>query len=82
MRRVRLTITDSWCRCFCSERQFLVEDLCPPLCHKLWNSIYPQACALLNGAGLGYGGVRAKRFDAKCPNGGRASIHGEIMEEE
>ena len=75
---MRLTITDSWCRCFCSERQFLVEDLC----HKLWNSIYPQVCALLNGAGLGYGGVRAKRFDAKCPNGGRASIHGEIMEEE
>ena len=45
MPKVKLTITDSKCRCgyFTRGQEFLVEDLCPPLCHELWNSI----CAML-----------------------------------
>lgn len=43
MPKVKLTITDSKCRCgyFAKGQEFLVEDLCPPLCHELWNSIIP-----------------------------------------
>ncbi len=83
MPRVKLTITGSNCRSgyFKTGQEFIVEDLCPPLCHELWNGIYPLVYALLNGAELDYGEVRAKMFDAKCPDEGRVSIHGEIIEE-
>ena len=48
MSKVKLTITDSECRCgyFKKGQEFVVEDLCPPLCHELWNNIYPLAYAL------------------------------------
>lgn len=35
---------------------------------------------LMNGAELDHGNIQAKMFDAKCPDEGRVSIHGEIME--
>lgn len=81
--KVKLIITDSKCRCgyFTSGQEFLVEDLCPPLCHELWNSIYPLVYALQNGALLDYGQTRAKMFDAVCPDGGRVRIHGEVVED-
>ncbi len=83
MRKVKLTITDSRCRggYFQRGQEYIVEDLCPPICHELWNTIYPLVYALQNGAELDYGNVRAKRFDAKCPDEGRVSIHGEIVED-
>ena len=83
MKKVRLTITDSHCRSehFEKGQVFVVEDLCPPLCHELWNSIYPFVYALQNGADLDYGTTRAKMFDAKCPDGGRVCIHGEVIED-
>ncbi len=83
MRKVKLTIIESRCRSgyFKQGQEFIVEDLCPPLCHELWNSIYPLVYALQNGADLDYGNVRAKMFDAKCPDEGRVSIHGEIVED-
>lgn len=83
MPKVKLTITDSQCRggYFTAGREYIVEDLCPPLCHELWNSIYPSVYALLNGAVLDCGGVRAKMFDAQCPDGGRVKIHGEAVED-
>ena len=43
MAKVKLTITESRCRdgsCQTGD-VFFVEGLCPPLCHELWNSIYP-----------------------------------------
>lgn len=82
MPKVKLTITDSRCRggYFKRGQEFIVEDLCPPLCHELWNAIYPSVYALLNGAELDYGDGRAKKFTAKCPDGGRVSIRGELME--
>lgn len=84
MQKVKLTITDSCCRSgYCKTGDvYIVEDICPPLCHELWNSIYPSVYALLNGADLDYGCCRSKQFDAKCPDGGRVCVHGEVFEEE
>ena len=63
-------------------QEFIVEDLCPPLCHELWNNIYPSVYALQNGASLDYGEGRAKVFDAKCPDEGRVCIHGEVIDQQ
>jgi len=83
MPKVKLTITQSRCRggYFQKGQEFLVDDLCPPLCHELWNSIYPLVYALQNGAELDYGDTRGKLFDAKCPDECRVSIHGETVED-
>lgn len=82
MAKVKLTITQSRCRSgyFQKGDTFWVADLCPPVCHELWNSIYPSVYVLLNGGELDHGESRAKVFDAKCPDGGRVSIHGEVVE--
>lgn len=83
MGKVKLTVTDSKCRCGYCEKgdQFIVEDICPPICHELWSIIYPLVYALQNGAELDYGEKRSKQFDAKCPDEGRVHIHGETIEE-
>ncbi len=82
MAKVKLTITESRCRCgyFRTGQEFIIEDLCPPLCHELWHSIYPLVYALQNGASLDYGSARARQFDAACPDGGRVRLHGEVCE--
>ena len=82
MAKVRLTITESRCRSgyFKVGDTFIVEDLCPPLCHELWNIIYPYVFALQNGADLDHGDTRAKEFSARCPDGGRVCIRGEVIE--
>ncbi len=83
MSKVKLTIKESNCRSgyFKRGQVFIVEDLCPPLCHELWSVIYPSVYALLNGASLDYGSGKAKMFDAKCPDGERVCIHGEVIED-
>lgn len=83
MPKVKLTITESHCRGGYHREGdvFVVDDLCPPLCHELWSSIYPMVYALKNGAALDYGAERAACFDARCPDGGRVCIHGEAMPE-
>lgn len=80
--KVKLTITQSNCRSgYCKAGdEYIVEDLCPPLCHELWNIVYPYVFALQNGADLDHGETRARQFDAKCPDGGRVWIHGEVIE--
>ena len=82
MPKVKLTVTESRCRSgYCKAGdEFIVEDLCPPLCHELWNNIYPFVYALRNGADLDCGDARAKHFDACCPDGGRVRIHGEVID--
>lgn len=82
MSKVLLTITESRCRCgyFKAGQTFLVDDLCPPLCHELWNNIYPAVYALKNGGELDRGESRARCFDAVCPDEGRVRIHGEAVE--
>lgn len=79
MSKVKLTIKESKCRGGYLKKgdEFIIEDLCPPICHELWNSIYPFIYALQNGANLDYGNIKAPMFDMKCPDGGRVIVHGE-----
>nr|WP_243270153.1 hypothetical protein [Hungatella hominis] len=44
------------------------------------NILYPYVFALQNGTELDYGAVQARQFDAKCPDGGRVCVHGEVVE--
>jgi uncharacterized repeat protein (TIGR04076 family) len=77
--KVKLTVKTSKCRGgYCREGDvFFVEDLCPPICHEVWNSIYPSVYVLLNDGTLDYGSDKAKAFEIKCPDEGRVVIHGE-----
>ena len=83
MSKVKITVISSRCRGeYCREGdEYIVEDLCPPMCHELWNTIYPMVYALRNGASLDYGNGRARCFDAKCPDGGRVVVHAEAIDE-
>ena len=45
------------------------------------DSVYPSVYTLLNGGSLDYGEGKAKMFDAKCPDEGRVTIHGEVIDE-
>ena len=83
MSKVKITILESKCRGgYCKAGDtFIVEDLCPPICHELWNTIYPSVYALLNGADLDYGNIRSEQFDAVCPDQGRVRVHVEAVDE-
>ncbi|MCP4176826.1 MAG: TIGR04076 family protein [bacterium] len=76
-----MTITKSNCRSGYHKQgdTFIVEDICPSICHELWNNIYPNVYTLLNGGDLDYGNKRAKEFDSQCPDGGRVKLKGEII---
>lgn len=79
MSKVKLTVVSSKCRCgYCKAGdEYIVEDLCPPICHELWNYMYPFVYTLLNNGILDYGNEKAPMFDIKCPDEGRVVIHGE-----
>ena len=81
--KVKLTVTQSRCRNgYCKTGDiFVVEDLCPPLCHELWNCAYPMVYVLRNGGTLDRGDARDTCFEVKCPDGGRVCLRGEVMEE-
>lgn len=81
--QVKLTVTESACRCGYHKKgdEFTVGDICPPLCQELWNNIYPYVFALRNGALLDCGETRAARFEARCPDGGRVTVRGELAGE-
>ena len=80
--KIKLTVTESCCRSgyFKKGDVFVVEDLCPPLCHELWNAAYPYVFALQNGAELDFGLGKARQFEVQCPDGGRVKLHGEAVE--
>lgn len=82
MKKVKLTVIQSCCRSghFRAGDTFIVDELCPPLCHELWHAAYPYVFALQNGAVLDCGEDRAQCFDVKCPDGGRVILHGELVE--
>lgn len=81
--KVKLTILESKCRSNYHKAgdEFIVEDICPPICHELWQCIYPSVYVLLNNGDLDYGRVRAKKFRIRCPDGGRVLIQGEVIED-
>lgn len=82
MPKVKLTVTESRCRCnYCKAGDvFIVEDICPPLCMELWHALYPYLFALRNGAELDHDEDRVKHFTACCPDGGRVKVRGEVIE--
>lgn len=79
---VLLTVTESNCRCGYLKKgdTFTIGDICPPVCHELWNAVYPSVYALKNGASLDYGSGKSKCFDVLCPDEGRVRVHGEVVE--
>lgn len=81
--KVKLTIIESKCRGNYHQigDEFIVEDICPPICHELWQCIYPSVYVLLNGGSLDLGNIKAKEFSFKCPDQGRVVIKGELIEE-
>lgn len=83
MPKVKLTITESHCRGGYHRKNdfYIVEDICPPICHELWNSIYPSVYVLLNGGTLDYDSSKEKKFEMRCPDNGRVVILGEVIEE-
>jgi uncharacterized repeat protein (TIGR04076 family) len=83
MTKVKITVTKSKCRSGYHKvgDSFIVEDLCPPICHELWNGAYPMIYALQNGGTLDYDNDKASVFDLQCPDGGRVKIHGERIED-
>lgn len=83
MPKVKLTIVESHCRsgCHIKNESYIVEDICPPICHELWNNIYPNICVLLNGGNLDYGNIKEKKFEMTCPDNSRVVIRGEVLEE-
>lgn len=84
MAKVKLTIVESCCRGGYHKKNdsYIVGDVCPPICHELWNSIYPSVYVLLNGGTLDYGDEKARKFEAKCPDNGRVVIGGEVIQED
>ena len=83
MGKVRLTIEASSCRGGYHKKgdTYIVEDVCPPICHELWQMIYPSVYVLLNNGDLDYGNERRKEFKVRCPDGGRVMIKGEAIKD-
>jgi uncharacterized repeat protein (TIGR04076 family) len=79
--KVKLTVTSSNCRegCHKTGETFIVDTLCPPICHELWHVAYPNVVVLQNGGTLDYGDKRAYRFEVKCPDNGRVTLMGEVV---
>ena len=84
MKKVKLTITAANCRGgYHSDGDiYIVEDLCPPLCHELWNMIYPSVYVLLNGGTLDHKNEKVTYFDYKCSDEQRVVVVGELIEVE
>ena len=83
MAKVKLTVIKGNCRSGYHKRDdtFIVEDLCPAICHELWNCIYPSVFTLLNGGTLDCGNTKSRSFTSECPDGGRVIIKGELLAE-
>lgn len=79
--KVKLTIVESNCRSGYHKKNdvFIVDDLCPPICHELWQCIYPSVYTLHNGGVLDSGDKKSKSFEFKCPDQGRVVIKGEVI---
>lgn len=82
--KVKLTVIEGNCRGNYHKTGdvYIVEDICPPICHELWQCIYPAVYTLLNNGDLDYGNERAGMFRMRCPDNGRVLIKGEAVEDE
>lgn len=84
LRKVLVTVENSECRSGIHKtgERFIVDEVCPPMCHELWNNIYPMLYALGNGAKLESGSDREESFTAVCPDGGRVKVRAELLSED
>jgi len=80
MPQVRITIEECRCRSGCHHQgdTYVVGDVCPPICHELWQVIYPSVYVLLNNGDLDFGTERARAFSVKCPDEGRVVARGTV----
>ena len=78
MCQIKLTILESRCPQHQEGQEFTVKELCPPLCHELWQCIYPQVYALSSGGKLDPEGRRADWFSIRCPGEGRVVVMGKL----
>ena len=81
MPQIKLTVLSSCCRSGYHKTgdEFIVSDLCPPLCAELWHRAYPYVFALQNGALLDSGESKDRTFTVSCPDGGRVVLKGELI---
>ncbi len=82
--RIKLTILESRCRSNYHKKgdSFIVDDLCPSICHELWQGGYPYIFTLKNNGDLDMGLERKKEFTYQCPDQGRVKIKGEIFNDQ
>ena len=73
---VKLTILESRCRSGIHQegQEYLVDGICPPVCHELWQCIYPQVYALQNGGSLASQERHGDWFSMACPDNGRVLV--------
>lgn len=82
MCHVKLTILESQCPTGLHKagQEFVVRDTCPPVCHELWQCIYPQVYALYNGVKLDPD-KRPNWFSLSCPKDGRVVVMGKLFDD-
>jgi uncharacterized repeat protein (TIGR04076 family) len=80
---VKLTILEARCRAgiHAEGQEFLVDGTCPPVCHELWQCIYPQVYALQNGGNLDSDESRGRWFSMACPDNGRVLVMGRTFDD-
>ena len=83
MSKIKLTILSSHCHSGYHKAgdEFIVSDICPPLCAELWHRAYPYIFALQNGGALDSGSTKAFSFTVSCPDEGRVCLRGEVTDD-
>lgn len=73
MAKVKLTITKNNCTCgyYEDNQEFIIGDLCPPICSDVWYEMYPVILALQKD-GIYKGKTE---FDFDCKTEGKVGIH-------
>ena len=75
--RVKLTVIRSECRSGLhgEGEEYVIGEVCPPICHELWNNIYPMlyaaGCGEHSGA-VSHDAVYLENAEARCRAAGGA----------
>ena len=81
--RMKLTVIRSECRggLHSEGEEYVIGEVCPPICHELWNNIYPMLYAAGCGADIESGEGYSSAFTASCPDGGRVTVKCERIDD-
>jgi uncharacterized repeat protein (TIGR04076 family) len=81
LNKIKLTVLESRCRAGIHQagQEFIIGDTCPPVCHELWQCIYPQVYVLGNGGRLDCGNGRGEWFCTGCPDNERVVVMGKVI---